>query len=353
MCPVQTSGNDSTKLKEGIILFTFQGPNSPHGIWGFNSTSSTPNQVTNIDTMPLSVILSPGKTQLAWLNYLADPHVLIIFDLRTSQVSSIPKNPRWRIVENWMSDGKIKILTDIEELQTKGVKYSYDLFDPVTKQITEIIEEFKLPGLQLDTNIWWMGYASINPSRNMVFYTAKNGRNTDFVLMDTLNNVELWRNDSKSFQGDIPIASWTKDGKFVTFVAEDKQGKLQHILNLEISSLKLSEIINSPEWIRQLSWSDDNRYLLASRSLGYWNKGPGYIIDSQTGQQKEICVEDYVFGKGYWIENTNLLLYTMYSETNTKVALLDVSTWETQDIINLGPDIFINYIGWTPITPMP
>lgn len=342
-----------TKLSEGITLFSFQGPSSPLGIWGLRSTNSTPYQVTEIERLALGVILSVDKTQLAWIDHGASPRLLIIFDLRTSQVSTIPINPQWRIVGNWTNDGKIKILTDIEELQTVGITNTYDLFDPITKQITKIKEDFKLPGLQLDNNVWWRGFASINPSRNMVFYTAINDYYTDFVLMNTSDNIEIWRYVTYSYQDNIPVASWTNDGKYVTFVAEDKQDKLQHILKLEISSLKLSEITSSPNWIRQLSWSDDGRYLLASRSLGYWNKGPGIIINPDTGQQKEICAGGYIFSAGNWIENTDLLLYTMYSETNTKVALLNTVTWETQDILELGPDIFINYIGWTPVIPEP
>ncbi len=349
-CPNQIFSQESNELNEGITLFSFQGPSSPPGIWGLSSTNSTPFQVTDIDKLPLGVILSADKTQLAWIDHLADPRYLIIFDLRTSQIITIPINPQWRIVEDWTSDGKIKILTNTEELQTIGITNTYELYDPVAKNIKQIKEEFKLPGLQLDTNVWWRGFASIDPSRNIVFYTAINGYNTDFVLINTKDNIEIWRYATNSYQDNIPIARWTKDGSNVTFVAEDKQDKLQHIFNLEINSQKLSEITNSPDWIRQLSWTDDSRYLLASRSLGYWNKGPGFIIDPQTGKQREICAEGFDFGRGDWIENTDLLLYTMYSETNTKVALLNATTWESQDIFVLGPDIFINYIGWTPFT---
>jgi hypothetical protein len=105
------------------------------------------------------------------------------------------------------------------------------------------------------------------------------------------------------------------------------------------------------EYIRQLSWSSNNRYLLVSSGISPWDYGgSGFTIDTQIGEQREICEEGYHFGRGYWIENTNLLLYTMYSETNTKLELLDVSTWESQDIMELNPDNFVNYIGWTPIT---
>jgi Tol biopolymer transport system component len=275
---------------------------------------------------------------------------LILYDLRTAQKVYLPIHSDWRVTESWLPDGRIKIITNFEEVEAVGITFNYDLFDPITQEADELTEVFDLPYFQFFYNYWWDGYASIDPSRTMVFYTALPDNATDFVLRDTVNNSDLWQYDSGSFQAFIPIASWTSDGQNVAFAAEDKSEGLQHILSLNIQNLELTELTTSPSWVRSLSWTSDSRYFHYSQFELGWDEGPGFIIDTQLSTQYDICAEGYVFNKGLWIENTDLMLYTLHSPTSTRVALLDVSNWETQTLTELGPDIIIDIIGWTPIT---
>jgi hypothetical protein len=208
-CPQKIPADSGSILTNGSILFTFDGPLSPGGVWTFSSGNSAPQKITEglEVTHPNFVLLSPDKSQLAWLDVLNEPRVLIIYNPLTDKKTYIPAENDWSITEEWQADGRIKILTNTIETQTIGLKYSYNLFNPFLYNSTELTEDFKLPELQLDQNRWWAGYASINPSRNKVFYTALDGNHTDFVLRDTDNNKEIWRDKTNSYQSYIPIAS--------------------------------------------------------------------------------------------------------------------------------------------------
>ena len=353
-CPIQLTSNEQPLLKNGSLLFTFGGPGAPVGIWAISSANSKPFFITQspAGSPPIDTVLSPDKNKLAWQDALADPNRLIIYNLETLKQKSFLAKLNWRIIEEWMKDGRIKILTDVKEEARTGLAYSYDLFDPVSQKVDELSEEFSLLNFQFDDIKYWNGFASINPDRTKVFYTAKtaimNGK-TDFVLLDVADNFEIWRYPTDTFQGEIPIGRWSADGQKIAFGTNGWPNSPSRIYSLDINNLQLNELAVSEDTVRQLDWSPDGRYLLYSKFLLDWNKGPGFIIDTQTGYQKEICEEGYVFGNEAWIENTDLLLYTMYSEEKTKVELLDTSSWETQKVIELGPNNWINLIGWTPI----
>jgi Tol biopolymer transport system component len=149
---------------------------------------------------------------------------------------------------------------------------------------------------------------------------------------------------------NIPIANWSSDGRMVAFVIAGYRNEYNNILRLQIDSLNLTEVASADSVVRRLSWSSDNRYLHYSVFLDSWNEGPGYIVDTHTHTQQEICSAGYLFNAGNWIKDTDLMLYALQSPTSTRVELLDVSKWETQMLAELGPDSYVNLIGWTPIT---
>jgi len=351
-CPAQLPDSEQPILKEGSLLFTYGGPGSPEGIWAISSSNITPFFITKspVDSVIIDAVLSPDKDKLTWLDTLADPEVLIIYNLETVKQESIQTRPNWRIIEDWLKDGRIKILTDAKEERAIGLAYSYDLFDSISQKVEKLSEEFNLPNFQFDEIKFWNGFASINPDRSKIFYTANMNGKTDFILLDVADTAEIWRYHTDTFQTEIPIARWSADGEKIAFGTNDWPNSPSRIYSLDINNQQLTELASSEDTVRNLDWSPDGRYLLYSKFLFEWNKGPGYIIDTETGQQKEICMDGYVFGHGDWVKNTDLLLYTMYSEENTSVELLDISSWTTQTVIELGPDNSINLIGWTPIS---
>jgi Tol biopolymer transport system component len=347
-CPERRSPLAPSLLQEGSVLFSYDGAGSSSGIWAISATNSVPALVSDgLSGYQFGAVLSPDGASLAYIEYLYEPYMLLIYDMRTGHLVSIPEQEDWRIVRDWLPDGRLKILTDLEEVEMVGLTYYYDLFDPATGATEEMVEVYDLPEFQFDRDRWWVGSAAINPDRTLVLYTAWRNHTTDVVLRDVIENENVWRYDSSYFTTNIPVPSWSADGRNVAFVVEDEVNAIYHIMILDIDTLSLTEIASTGYWIRRLSWSSDTRYLFYSVFESSWREGAGYIIDTDTLEQREICAPGYMFADGYWINGTDQILFSLHSDTSTSVGLLDVSSWEIQTVAELEPDNWVELIGWS------
>ena len=295
ICPTRLPPGSITLLHEGSIIFSYSGVGASSGVWAISTNNSIPTLVSNsLSDYLFGAVLSSDGTSLAYIDYQVNPNMLILYDLRTGQLINTPKQEDWRIIKDWLPNGRLKILTDLEIIEMVGMKYWYDLFDPVTAATEEITEVYELPEFQFIPNRWWDGYASIDPLGALVLYTANINHMTDIVLIDVNANEEIWRYIGSSFMGNIPIASWSSDSRMVTFVIADDANAHNNIMNLQIESLDLTEIASAGGVVRRLSWSSDNRYLHYSIFTHNWNEGPGYLVDANTLTQQELCATGYI-----------------------------------------------------------
>jgi hypothetical protein len=218
-CPARLSPASLSLLHEGSILFSYQGVGTSSGIWAISAHNTVPTLVSeSLSDYVIGSVLSPDGVRLAYIDYTSEPYMVILYDLRTGQSINIPKQEDWRVIREWLPDGRLKILTDLEEVEMVGIKYQYDIFDPVTESTVEITEVYELPEFQFIPHRWWSGFASIDPSRALVLYTAYVNNLTDIVLRDASTNEDIWRFTGSYFMSNLPIASWSSDGRMVAFV---------------------------------------------------------------------------------------------------------------------------------------
>ncbi|MEW5985319.1 MAG: hypothetical protein AB1791_01650 [Chloroflexota bacterium] len=204
------------------------------------------------------------------------------------------------------------------------------------------------------------GFLVVDPTETLALYTdrgAHTNRNVNYVLINVQDGRELWRNVDIGYRYYAePV--WNEDGSQVLVALPKFRGRPYVLLlslttdgqETEIARLTVLPVVRGAFEIRYLEWSPDQRYV----HLGLYEtieSGPGYVLDTETQTIYEICEPDFV--EGWWLpeeEGGHLVYVAEEANGERKLKLLDVTTWQTQEL--LTADINFdrrNVIGWTPI----
>jgi hypothetical protein len=374
-CPEQVALDSLPLWSEGSILFTVEETN----VWAISVTSLEPRLVYVMPDSPGSVMISDNAIKLLFLferiNVENKPEQeIIIYDLvRQEEIRSFKRSGSWSPIWEWLPDGRIKFLEQIEQTNN-GEEREFTLLDPQTQKTETIVEKLDLPGYVVNETVLYNGIASLDPTGQIVLYTALTEQGNEVILRNLQNNAIVWR-QLGSIEGFAfpkpgwPTADpyWDSDGKqvlFSAFVPEIDGGDL-HIYSLmrdgqlTLPPLQLFPMLDKrSDWtIRYLSRSPGGRYL--HYSLGKITgtidappsnfEGPGYILDTDTLKLGEICDNLTSFLDARWVSE-NLLLYRVrHEDGGYSLQVLDTVTWIAQEIMKTEPGSEISSIGWTPV----
>ena len=356
-CASPVSNNSSPLWSKGSLLFhTSQQP----AILAISSRGMIPKTVFNLSSNQFlpSAILSSNGQNMAWLNHNSnsDPE-LVIYDLNTKSEIRIPWNEKWINFLGWSFDGKLKFLLDYDQTLAVGKKYVFELYDVQTGNTEIITETFDLPGYIFDDKNSFGGFASINPVKNLVLYTAFGEEGFDMILRDYMTGEIVWRRENIPSFPVYPMPQWFEDGNEVLFAMPSPAYENTSALIYQLTyDGQLKELPAQPlplldqHVFRYLRWSPNKQYI----HYGLWKtgtSGPGFVLDSSSGTLREICQpkDDSTFLDGIWIPETNLLIYRVQREDGgLSLRVLDMDSWNAQNLFDAKPDESLTIIGWTP-----
>ena len=234
-CPKQVASDTQPFWSTGSILFgTGQllqfdypypyNPQSP-GIWAVSSSNLEPQLAYGIpeDSSSWVIVSDDGNTLLRfeYTNEDRTEEEVIFYDLegQTETRLQIVTEEAWDF--EWLPDGQVKILTDVERIWGEGIKREFILLDLVSEQSEILIENLSLPGYIFNDEVIPGGFASISPSDNLVLYTALANDEVKVRLLDLITEDIIWEEESRVLPGPPPPV-WTADGSRVLFYIGDR-----------------------------------------------------------------------------------------------------------------------------------
>lgn len=304
--------------------------------------------------------LSPERNKIAFHRFGED---LILLDLLSGTTALIPFNKTWVLANpSWSQDGRI-----IAHTTGDGILKFYS-FDPLTLSVEEKKKTPAWPDVAYTTtnNLPGSGFIAVDPTETFAFYTEWES-NTNYMINFVLRNIqdgsELWRNEDVGHEyynapGVYAEPRWNEDGS-QAILALPQTHKRAFTLLLSVTTdgqeteiVRLTHLSNGDNrfQIRYLEWSPDQRFI----HFGLFETseaGPGYILDTHVQTVYEICEPKFV--QGWWlpVEEGSHLLYLADGEHGERTLnLLDVTTWQTQQLLVTDSNFQVwNVIGWTPL----
>lgn len=374
-CPTLVEPGNSPMLGGGSILFGtgaispssgFAHPLNPErpGVWAVSDNNSPPQLVYDIPSDQNSfALVSPGGKWL--LSFRLEPgnsmqQVAIFFNIEEGQEYSLFIPESSLIAFEWLAGGRFKYIAEAEYLEGLGLIQSGWILDPQTQQSEPFTEEFALPDfnflLDYVERLIPAGYASLDPTGELILYTASiNGRDDMVRLMVRETGEIIWEEESIRLSIGVE-PEWSADGSRVLFIVEVPrelgQGSYDRIISLtrdgEVEELPTQPLPRvTSRAIDNLTRSLDSRYILYR--LG---DNKGFVLDTETWELGEICQTGTSFIDGFWL-SSELFVYRVSLEEDGEVIhslrLLDIPGWTTQIFFESGSGYGINIFGWTPI----
>lgn len=356
----------------GSILFE-----SDDSVWAISTNSLTPQRVFSIESKEgfFEPYIENGASKLLITDFLrAEGNFYIVYDLvNQSQInipieSAAPPIPLDGQHVTWLPDNRAKFLINLERIDGVGEIRTFQIVDLTTRQIETVTEELNLPGYGFYRNAMYFGFASVDPTNQVILYTTM-GESDSSGLTLILRQLEsgnlLWKQESAFWATwPIPDVHWDKDGSRFLFSSE-LNGYAQPFGFLSVQSTGEIELLPpqpfplTDQWyqINSISRSPEGRFIyyhLGALPAQGFETGPGIIIDTVTLQAGIICEANTDAGSefygGKWISE-NLFLYRVKTnDSYMSLRLLDVSTWGTQILTDIvAKEFYDNAYGWTPV----
>lgn len=324
-------------------------------IWKLSATSphlqamGIPNQAFN-----RIKIVSDG-TQLYWSelptgdDYARD--TVVVYDtLEQTTVRILPPDVGdWLEFIGWTESGQLKYRTKYERIYGEGIQEVFILFDPLSGLTETITETLNLPNYSFIESDPFTGHALIDPTGDLVLYTARDQEGPSMILLDINQNTILWQR--RVDFGLFPTPQWAIDGhnvllgittsQYIEFISLTREGQ-EEVLPLQPYP-GVQELI--PRYTHR---SPDQRFI-HYRLRASMNEGPGYIVDTTSNEAWEICEPDMIFVEGEWVSETNQFIYLIRNEQGEYfLRLLDVLERKSYPLFQTTNDFLSqNVIGWT------
>ncbi len=372
-CP-QIYNGDTTLLSGSVIYNSDEIP----GIWAISASNQTPILVYDTSQrQPSSVMLSKGNSKLLIGFEEYDPengykYEIIVLDLLDREEAFVNlETESWLTILEWLGDGRIKFLKNVETLPNLGEIQEYVIVNPTTQTIEEETRKFDLPGYLEDDGVQFLysKIASVSPNQEHVLYTGlgTNSR-SEIVFWDVNSDSFIWKQQGNFAGVDYPPPSfltsqpeWIENGDAVVFSGvlyeEDKnnRGIFQVRQNAQLKQLVSYDNIPSDDkhdWhSRYFSISSNGHFVHVGLAKPSDEPprimGPGFLVDTVTGEVMEICDTNSVFIDGIWISNDQFLYRVRQFDDRQSLRILDIPSWTTQVLYDT--DDRINIVGWTPI----
>ena len=369
--------NEDTILSSGSVIYN---SDDIPGIWAISTLNQTPILVYDTSQrQPSSVMISKDSNQLLIVFEEYDPengfkYEIVVYDLLNQEETLVNlETESWLTIWDWLDDGRIKFLKNVESLPNLGEIQEYVIVNPTTQSVEEVIKKFDLPSILEDDGIQFLysKIASVSPDQKHVLYTGL-GTNSksEIVLWDVHSDSLIWKQQGDFAGVNYPPPpfltsqpEWNENGDEVLFSGilyeedESYRGVFQVTQDAQLEQLVNYNNIPSDDkqgWhSRYFSISPNNRYLhlgLAKPSDEPPRTiGPGFILNTVTSEVKEICDPNSVFIDGKWNSNDKFLYRVLKHDNSQSLRILDIPSWTTQILYETDPGNGINIIGWTPI----
>ena len=331
-------------------------------VLALSANSLMPSVVYTIPSNLIRVSISPDGTKLLRFERAeewADEYLYfaIVYDL-VAKAEIYSDQPLPNISGNWLPDGRIVQSRNwpLSE-QEEAHHFEFAFFDMDT-QSTELLEfDLSLPNYHYYQEPLYAGVASIDPTRQLILYSAFGaGITSDLVLRDITNETDIWYQKGSHGLGYVyPFPQWAEDGSSVVFsmpVTED-QLSYDKIFSLTRNGVEMKLPVQpypglDQTYVRYLNFPSTQNYIhYALRE--FLMIGSGYIVDIHEGWVGEICSENGDFIEGQWVADDQFV-YTVFLEGGGQsLHLLDVPTWTSQMLAELPPGEGFVVYGWTPL----
>lgn len=329
-------------------------------VLALSANSLTPSPVYTIPSNLIRVSISPDGNKLLRFEraeergdeYLYYP---VVYDLVT-QEEVFANQPQPYISGHWLPDGRIEYSATWIPKYGEGHLFEFLVLDLDSQLIESTELDLNLPNYHYYEEPGYAGIASLDPTRQLILYSAKNGAFSDVALRDIESGINIWYQDGSFGLGYLyPHPHWAEDGSIVVFsmsVTED-QLTYEKIFRLTRDGVEM------PLPAQPYPGLDQNymRYLSFPLSKSYVHyalretllTGSGYIVDVYDSWVGEICSNNGDFGEGQWVTDDQFV-YTVFLEGGGQsLHLLDVPTWTTQKLAQLPPGEGFVVYGWTPL----
>ncbi len=331
----------------------------PSGIWAISVNSDVPQLVYD---------------SLRWALMSPDGTILLNFDGNTESTTDetifydMVNDSEVRLTfpfmgygsVTWLSDGRVQYSVVTERVEYTSETRAIVTVDPVTEQTDVITKEIGLPGYFYDPHDLLhgvpSGYDALDPTGELILYTALTDGNTYIRLYDYQADEIIWQQKS-SLPGYLE-PTWTDDGQRVFFkmrmsISDSPYGYDQ-IVSLtrdgQIESLPSQPFpITDETQIRYLTFSPDRRYIVYA--LETWGVR-AFVVDTFTAEVREICGDQFSFLDGYWLPENQFIYRVLIQnggQWSHSLRVLNTSTWASHVVFEPRNGNGVNIFGWTPI----
>ncbi len=356
---------------KGSLLFSKNGQSS---IWAYSIINSKSVLLYNAQTEPASTILSEDGTQLLLTFEEIVPSMglskeVIIFDLENQEKTMIQSSIKsWISIWNWSSDGQLKYLISLDQIPSVGETRKYAIVTVASGQ-TEIVEEIlDLSDYIFNDTVLYSEIASTSPNQNFVIYNTYNDQENSIVFRDLQADSVIWQHQGKLIGTSFPQPSfltpdpiWGNENVIFSGYINNNQNRKEGIFSLTYDG-QIQHLVdyatlgrdNERYWIpRYLNLSPNEHYInfgvSQSTDKPPRNKGPGFILDTETLEVYKICVTDGIFIDGKWISENQIVYRIQQNDGRQSLYLLDVLSWTSQIIFEMELGDVVNILGWTSI----
>jgi hypothetical protein len=371
-CPTVLPANAPPLLSSGSLLYItgqtdetnlyFFAMKEHSDVLAFSADSLIPVPIYTIPSNLIRMTISPDGTKLLRFERAEERpddyfYHAVVYDLVTKEetysAQLMPESSG-----DWLPDGRIEQSMNWPlPRQEEAHHFEFAFFDMNT-QSTELLEfDLHLPNYHYYQEPSYEGIASIDPTRQLVLYSARGeGVTSDVVLWDITNEIDIWYQKGGFGVGyPYPFPQWAEDGSSVVFSMPVTEDQLSYdrifVLTRNGAEIKLP-VQPYPgldqTYVRYLNFPSTQNYIhYALRE--FLMIGSGYIVDIHESWVGEICSGSGDFIEGQWVADDQFV-YTVFLEGGGQsLHLLDVPTWTSQTLAELPPGKGFVVYGWTPL----
>lgn len=359
-CPYLLSPDVPFLLDSGslITLNPAYDSKSSDSIWAFSKKMKEPYNVIQNALSLTYAYLSPDGEKLAWHAFndvQKATDKLVVHDLTNGKEQILHYQPNWKNITGWIDNHTVGINIETHSTPSNGIQKIYAAYNIQSSTVVTETVDLDLPGYFFwPPNPWW-GFASLDPKGELVLYTACDQSNCGVVMRNIQTGKDVWKTEN----GHKPYApaSWTENGEKVVFsmMSPNNQEAQLVLINRDGKGVKIYTPLDEERVIRDVSFSPDGHYVYFAE---WWSAdhGPGYVLDVNTGEIRNICTPGYLLGSARWLPESNQLVYTVRKGNDPldlgimELRILDLDSWTTQ-VLATGENKETNFrfIGWTPI----
>ncbi len=372
-CPVLIASEQPHLWSEGSILFSrgelFQDNVDPYepdtpGIWAISTSEVDPHLAydVSVDQSSWAYVSTSGSMLLRFnrvRNGRSEDVAAILYNLTNGKELSIPVPNDPISAPEWLPDGRLRYIAEIERIEGRGETRKIIVLDPSTGQSQAFLQGLDLPSYAIDRfEVLPSGYSAVDPTGELILFTSNIDRWIDVFLIRLDGGDIIWRGQSEGLPIAPTQAIWSADGENVLFVLNvaKSEGGYRKIVSLSRSG-QLESLPGQPYpeldemGVRYLTRSPDGRYIV----YGLWEsarRGRGFVVDTVEGKVGEICRLGTTFLDGKWLPNGQFVYRDLIQDGEKQkhsLQILDIPTWTTQILYETEPGFGINIFGWTPI----